>query len=229
MKTNKKCFKFNLLLIMLFITAILITVSMTIFKQPIIRVLPLYVSLVIYFLASKINRYSLLIGAINSIFYAGIFFYYKLYGLAAQAILISSTMQIIAFVRWNKRPYGNSTVLKKMNKKQKTLTLISIAVSLCVLCPLLSMTDTPQALLDSAVTIISTYSSVLCMLYYVEYTKFSLVSSVLTLWLYIAMIMQGNHEQVAYLIFTVFGLICVTKSVFTAKKLLIEQSKKGEV
>lgn len=216
--------KSNPLIILLVFTAILITTAMLKYKQPFIRVMPLYISLVINFLTSKINRFSPLIGGINSILYAGIYFFYKLYGSALHAVLISSTTQFITFIRWSKHPYGNSTVLKKMTKKQVILTIFSIIVSLCVLCPLLSLTDTPQSVLDSAVTVISTFCSVLCMLSYAEYTKLMLLSSAMTLLLYISMVYQGDYEQVAYLIFSVYSLICITKSVFSAKKLLKEQS-----
>lgn len=220
-----KYLKRNPLLILLFITATLITAAMIIFNQPFIRVMPLYISLIISFLQSKINRFAPLIGGFNSIIYAVIYVFYKLYGSATHALLISSTTQFITFINWNKKPYNNSTVLKKMTKKQLIFTFLGIIASLCVLCPLMSLTDTPQAFLDSATTILSTFVSVLCMLSFAEYTKLMVVSATASLLLYISMIFQGNYEQVTYFIYGVFCLICVIKSVKSAKKLLMEQSK----
>ena len=56
-------------LILLAVTAILITVTGILFRQNFLHILPLYVSLVVGILQSRANRYACLLGGLNSILY----------------------------------------------------------------------------------------------------------------------------------------------------------------
>ena len=217
--------KINPLLIMLFAEVVLISAAAIIFKQPFFRVLPLYVSLVIYFLQSRINRFAPLVGAINSILYTGVYLYFKLYVSAASAFFYSFPSQIIIFIKWCKNPYGSSTVLKKMTKKQKLITLLSFVVSWLALSIVLSFTDSNQALLDNTSSLLGIFVGVLMFLSFSEYTSLNVVSMLSCIALRIALIVQGNYEFVTYLIFDIFAMVCTMKSVFSAKKLVEEQTK----
>ena len=94
------------------LTGILITISGIYYKQNFLRILPLYNSLIIALLQSRVNRYSNLLGSINSILYAAVYFYYGLLASAFQALLFSFPMQLITFIRWNKNKWEKSTVLR---------------------------------------------------------------------------------------------------------------------
>ena len=61
--------KINGKIILMAVTAVLITVTGIIFKQSFFRILPLYVSLVIGYLQTRMSRYAPLMGGINSILY----------------------------------------------------------------------------------------------------------------------------------------------------------------
>ena len=224
MNKKVKHFIFNPLLIILFVTAMSITAAAIFFEQPAIRVLPLYVSLVIAFLQSRINRFAHLIGGINSILYAWIYFIYKLYGLSAYAILLSFPIQIITFIKWNKNSYGESTVLKKMNKNQKIITVICFAVCWAALTVGLSLTDSSQAILDSTVSLLGVLITILTFLSFAEYTKLYVLSAAANMLLHISMVVQGDFEQVAFLIYDVFCVICMIRSVYSAKMLLEKQA-----
>ena len=102
-------------------TAVLITASGIYYKQNFLRILPLYVSLVIALLQSRVNRYASMLGSVNSLLYGAVYFYYNLYGSALSAIFFSCPIQVLTFIRWNKHKSGNSTVLRKMTPKQMIL------------------------------------------------------------------------------------------------------------
>ena len=61
-------------------TAVLITAAGAYYHQSFLRILPLYISLVIGMLQSRVNRYASLIGSMNSLLYGAVYVYYKLYG-----------------------------------------------------------------------------------------------------------------------------------------------------
>ena len=81
-------------------TGVLITVTGVYFNQSFLRILPLYNSLVIASLQSRVNRYSNLLGSINSLLYTVVYFHYNLYASALSALLFSFPMQMITFIRF---------------------------------------------------------------------------------------------------------------------------------
>ncbi len=115
------------------VTGILITVTGIYYKQSFLRILPLYNSLIIAMLQSRVNRYSNLFGSINSILYAAVYMYYGLLASALQAILFSFPMQLITFIRWNKNKWEKSTVLRKLTWKQRALLLVGYLAALLVM------------------------------------------------------------------------------------------------
>ena len=89
MKTKERIIKGTVLsVIMIMITGILITLTGVLFHQSVQRMIPLYVSLVVGMLQSRANRYANLIGGINALLYAVVYFYFGLYASAANAATI---------------------------------------------------------------------------------------------------------------------------------------------
>ena len=70
-------------------TAVLITVTGIKFNQSFFRILPLFISLFVANLQSRVNRYGSLLGSINSLIYAGVYVYYGLYASVLSALLVS--------------------------------------------------------------------------------------------------------------------------------------------
>lgn len=71
------------------ITAVGITVSGIYTRQAVLNILPLYVSLVIGMLQSRVNRFASLMGSLNSVLYGVVYIYFNLYGSALSALLFS--------------------------------------------------------------------------------------------------------------------------------------------
>ena len=210
-------------LIFLLITAILVTVSSVLVHQSFIRVFPLYVSMFIMLLMSKVNRYAYLIGGLNAIAYGFIALYYRIPGSAISAFLFSFPLQIVSFIRWSMTSWRGSTVLKKMTTKWRALNIVLVIALWAVYYLVINALGSASSLIDSMASLLGMYITVLQVLKYSEYTALMIPSSLLTIALYISLIAQGTVEQVPFLVYSLYSLCCVVRSVFNARKIIKEQ------
>ena len=209
--------------LLIFITAICITVTSIIFGQTFFRIIPLYISLLVLFLQSGVNRFAPLIGGLNSVLYAIIYFYYDLYAVALFSLLFSAPLQIITFIRWTRNRVGNTTKLRKLNLKQRIIISITFAAVWAAVCGILIIVSSDYALLDTSVSLLGILSTFLMLFGCIEYTVLQVASGVVTIMLYVNMILNGVHEQVPYLVFAIYSLICICFAVKNARKLYKKQ------
>ena len=221
-KTNTLSKKDIFIFILMGCTAVLITVAGIHFNQSFLRILPLYVSLVIALLQSRVNRYANLLGSLNSLLYGAVYIYYNLYGSAISAFLFSFPIQLLTFLRWNKNKWEHSTVLRKLNTKQRLLILAGCAVSLAAMWIILPLIGSQYVFLDSVTNLLGILIYFLTMFAYVEYTVLMLINGVIGIALYITMVGE-NSEIATHLIFSVYSLICVIFAFFEAQKLYKKQ------
>lgn len=229
-KPNKKTVltkKDIFIFILMGFTAILITVAGVYYKQSFLRILPLYISLVIGMLQSRVNRYASLIGSMNSLLYGAVYFYYSLYGSMFSAVLFSFPIQLLTFIRWNKNKWEHSTVLRKLSWKQRVLILTGFAVALVAMWILLPLIGSQYVFLDSFTNLLGIIIYFLTMFAFVEYTFLMIINGVIGIVLYITMLLQ-TPEIMTYLIFSVYSLICIIFAFFEAKKLYGSQRQKEE-
>ena len=223
---NRQFFKNNApLLFGMAVTAAGITAAGLLFHQSFFRILPLYVSLVIGLLQSRMIRYASLMGGVNSILYALVYAHYHLYASAAYALLVSCPIQIVTFIRWSRKPWGQSTVFRKLTAKQRIVTGTVFAGLLVVLGFMLPRLGGEHTFLDSAITLLGILTSVLTMLSYKEYALLMVAGGVLSSALYVAMLPE-HPEQATYLIFNLYSLVCCTLASFRIRKLYAEQQRK---
>ena len=207
------------------ITAAGVTITGILFHQAFIRILPLYVSMIIALLQSRMNRYASLLGGINSLLYAMVSFYYLLYAQAVYCILVSCPIQIVTFIRWSKKPWGVSTVFRKLSGKARLLVAAALAVSEAVLIYVLLRTGGNYIILDSTITLIGVLVSILTMLSYLEYVPLMVINGILTVVLYVIM-MLDVPEQSTYVVFSVYSLISSVIAFFRIQKLYkVQQSR----
>ena len=210
------------ILTFLVITAIGITVSGIAYGQKFLMMLPLYGSLIIVILNSEALRIGALIGGINSILYAVVYYIYALYGQALSALLISFPFQIATFILWTKRRDGATTKFRSMSKKWKILGIIGLVV---IYIPLLIMNINAGAALapiDTAVSILGIVVTVLAMFAFVEYTYLSIIHSFLVLLLYVLMLGE-SPELTCYVVSTIYSITCIVRCALNVHKIYKKQ------
>ena len=207
-------------------TGIAITIAGIHYKQHFFRIMPLYVSLIIGFLQSRVNRYSSLMGSINSLVYGAVYFYYNLYGSALSAILFSCPIQMVTFIRWNKNKRGESTVLRKMTARQRIVLGLTFVVFLVILWLVLPLLGAEYVFLDSASTVLGIMIYFLTMFAYIEYPFFMIINGLITIALYISMLEQ-TPETMSHLIFAIYSFVCTVFALFEAKKLYGRQQQEN--
>lgn len=207
-------------------TAVLITVAGIYFNQSFLRILPLYNSLVVGLLQSRVSRYATLIGSINSLLYGVVYFYYGLYGSMFSAVLFSFPIQLLTFLRWNKNKWEHSTVLRKLTAKQRILLCIGFVAALIATWIILPLIGSQYVFLDSITNLIGIIIYFLTMFAFVEYTFLMIINGVIGIALYIQMI-GDSPELTTYLIFSVYSFICIVIAFFQARK--IYSSQQSEV
>ena len=205
-------------------TAVLITVTGIKFNQSFFRILPLFISLFVANLQSRVNRYGSLLGSINSLIYAGVYVYYGLYASVLSALLVSFPIQLLTFIRWNKNKWEKSTVLRRMKPQYLALTLAGFAVVLVAMWFVLPKLGAQYVFLDSTVTVLGTLTSFLTMFAFVEYAFFMVVNCFLNLILYIQMV-PDSPDTVTYLVFGVYSFICSIIGAVSVIRIYKEQQK----
>lgn len=211
------------ILILMVFTGVGITIAGIKFDPTFVQSIPLYVSLIIAFLQSRVNRYSSLLGCINSIFYAIVYFKFGIYGSAASALLFSCPIQLITFIRWNKHKRGESTKLKKLTGKQRLLTFAIFTVLVVAMWIILPLLGSDYVFLDSLSTLLGILIYFLTMFAYIEYTVCMMANGMLTIALYLTMI-KDSPAISTHLIFAVYSFICITFAFFEARKLYKKQT-----
>ncbi len=211
-----------LMWLLLIFTAIGITITGVIFKQPLYRIIPLYISLIIGLMQSHANRYANLIGAGNSLLYAGVNMFFKMYASAASALLISCPMQLVTFILWNKHKYKNSTTFRRLSSKQRVIVVIGFITASLMVYFLLSAANSGYRLFDTVNTLLGILIFLLTMFSFVEYTWLQLPSALLAI-ITSVVIAFDYPERITYVIYGVYSLICMIVQYFTVKQLYTEQ------
>ncbi len=201
------------------ITAVLVTICGILFKQDVWKMIPLYVSLFIALLQSRVSRFAPLMGGVNSLLYTAVYFSYALYGQALYALFVSCPLQIITFARWQKRKSGGSTVLRKMSRLMRILAIIAFVIILFIVLKFAGEGDSKYYVLDNTVMLLGIFATILMMLSFFEYTILMVISGCCNIFLYISML-ETNPEQLTYLVYMVYALICSTLALIRATRAL---------
>ena len=210
-------------------TAVLITICSLIFRENVFVVIPLYISLFVWFLQSKASKYAFLLGGLNSILYAAVDLFNGLYASAVYDILVSCTLQVITFINWGRHSYGkNSTIFKRLSAKQIIFTVSAGAALWGGLYLVLSFLGSGYMLFDNTRTLLGAVATILCALSFIEYTYFQQINIIISIIMY-GMMFKEEPIMITHFIFNIYALICSVRSFIKMKKLYHEQqSIKGE-
>ncbi len=215
-------------LILMSITAIGITVSTVLCTPKYLMVLPLYVSLFISLLQTRLIRYAYLIGGINSILYFVVYMYSGIPATAFYALLFSFPLQIITFIRWTKNKHGISTLLRRMTRRQQLWITLSFVAAWMSVFAASKLMNSHFAILDTTSSMLGILTTLLTIFAFVEYTVLQLISGVANLSLYINIVSSGRGEQVPFLVYSVYSLICIFMAAVHAKRLYKKQCEEAK-
>lgn len=204
---------------------IIITVTAIIVKQPPYMMLPLAISIFIMLLQTDVSRYAFLLGGINSIIYATVYFIMGIYASALYTLLFSSTLQIITFLNWKKHAYKNSTILKSLSVKQRVIMAIGFLVCWSIIFLILYSNGNTYAVLDTTSSLLGTLVSCLALLAYKEYPYISILSGITSMFLNIQICINDIH-QLPYFIFSIYSCFCIIITAINVHKLYLEQKEK---
>lgn len=195
------------MLMLMIVTAALITATGVVFRQSLVNILPLYVSLCVGLLQSRVSRTAYLIGACNSLLYAVVYAHFKLYASAAYAVLFSCTIQFATYFRWKRRPQGQSTVFRALTKRQRLLVAALFALCWGAAWLMLSRADSGYRILDISTSLLGILISLLTMLAYIEYAPLMILSGAVNIVLFAAMLRE-HPAQITYLIYALYSMVC---------------------
>jgi len=218
----------RLISILVPITLVGIIISMILcFDKPsqIVTALPLFVSIVIMMLQSEANRYAFLLGSLNSILYGVVYFSFDLPSSALSALAMSFPIQMITFIRWNKRKYKNSTVFAKLSWPMRGLGVLVGVIAVFVLNIALARTGSDYLLLDNIANVIGIFIYVLTFFSFIEYPVLQFVSLFISSINYIIVATDGNLTIVPHLVYNIYCFVCITKAAISVYKLYGEQQK----
>lgn len=220
----KKSAKDIFLYVLMALIAVGISAAAIYYKQSFLLIMPLYVSIVIGMLQSRVNRFASMLGSVNSIVYGAVYLYYNLYGAAFSAWLFSFPIQLITFIRWNKNKRGSSTKLRKMTPKMMILVAVGFCVALVLMWTLLPLLGAEYVFLDSVTTLLGILIYFLTMFAFVEYPFYMIINGILSIALYVTML-EESPETLTYLIFSVYSFICICFAFFEARRLYKAQQE----
>lgn len=216
------------MILLMLVTAVLITVTGIIYEQKFFVVLPIYVSLFVGLLQTTANRYSLLIGSFNSIIYTVTYVYLGLYATAVSTFFFSCIVQFMTFVLWNKRKYAHSTKFRKLSNKYRVILAVGILVASVAVCFWLDKIGSVYQVLDSLSAVMGAVLPVLTLFAFIEYSWLMLPSGVIVILLYASML-TNNPAQITHVIFSVYSLICVTRGFLSVRRLYKEQQNQKKL
>ena len=204
---KKKIQVISPLKILAFIVLIYLVFGTLFFRLHIANVLPLFFSVFIMFLQSRVNRYAFLIGALNSILYAVAYFYMTLYSSAAYALLISFPLQVITFLNWQKNTRQGVTDTRSFTKKGRFLLFLFMALTWTLLFILFSAFGSEYLVIDNTVAVIGIVATLLCTMRYSEYAALQVLAGCVNIALYSYMTFKDPGRSV-WLVFSVYSTVC---------------------
>lgn len=208
---------------------VLLIVLTCVFNQKFIKLLPCLVSLFVYYLDSKVNRFAKLVGACNCVIYSIGYFIDGLYGSALSALLYSGPLQIVTFIMWGKNKYKNQTPkINKLSDLSRALIFVGIMLVSNVYIMIF------QGVESSGYTILQGYqfsiglaATLLIMFGRIEGIFLNIFSVCSSFYLYFdTTFLQGNTNQITYLVMEVYCIVYTFIAVVHWVKLYKEQHPK---
>ena len=203
-----------------------ITVTGVMYGCPVYRMIPLCVSLMVMILQTRANRMSFLLGGVNALYYAVVYFSLKLYGMSLYSLLVACPLQIMTWLRWRKNAYAHATVLRRLTGKQRLRWSAGLAGAWIGLYLILDAFGSWYLILDHTISIISTAGNLGSVLSLIEFPFAQILAHVLSITMYVQMVLE-EPAQWHFLIFFSYALICSSISAHYMHKLYRKQRQEA--
>ncbi|MBO5092315.1 MAG: nicotinamide mononucleotide transporter, partial [Clostridia bacterium] len=157
------------------VTGIIILVCAIAFKQMIIKVLPLFFSLLIMLLNSRANRIGFLLGAINSCIYIIGYLMEGVYGTVASTIF-GIFIMLITYFRWKKKSYGKATIFRRFSVQDRVILALVLFVVWMATSFVLSKIGGTATAIDGLTMVLGFATNILTIVAYVEAPFLNIIS-----------------------------------------------------
>ena len=218
--TKRACFEYAPMILAFF--AILIFAI--IFQEKFINVLPLFISLVVYFLKSKAHPFAFLLDALNSMIFVVIYYQQGLYG-SVISISIGIVLAVLAFVRWKKNAYKQSTIFKKMHTAGRIILAVVLLAAWGVSCYALNKMNGSQVALDGLVLVLGFLIPLLNVFAYVDVIPLNLLNQFIACVIWICVVIKGDMAKLTYVASTIYSVSMSIVQSIVWIKLYKEQQK----
>ncbi len=188
------------------VTFIGIVACAIIFKQQVIKTLPVCFSLAIMLFNSRANRIGFLLGATNSVIYIIGYFREGLYGTVISTIF-GILVQVTSFFLWKKNAYKQATRFRKLGWKGRTLLVGMLLAAWSTTSFVLWKMNGTEVVLDGLLMVIGFLLPLLQMLAIIESLPLSLLNIFINLVMWLRIIFIGGaFENTTYLISGLYNL-----------------------
>lgn len=200
---HKKIYTEYIPLILAFIG---ILVCSIIFKQDIIKTIPVCFSLVIVLINSRANRFGFLLGSINCCIYIVGYFMEGIYGSVASTAF-SAIMQMATFFSWKKRAYKQATEFKVLNKTNRLFLLIGLFVAWSIASFTLFSLGGTAVIYDGLLLILGLAIPIMQLFALIESIPLHLLNSLISCIMWIRIIFtKGDIANITYFISSIYGI-----------------------
>ncbi len=178
-----------------------------VYKPNPLSILPVFASVLILFLQTRVNRFAYLIGSANSVFYAVAYYILTLYSQAAYALLVSFPVQLLTFFIWQKNTSGGTTRTRKMTALWRITLAAAMLGAWIAFYFIFRALGSEYLLLDNTVSIIGIVATILAVFRFSECALLSLLSGCISLVLY-AQMLANDPSAIIWLVFTAYTVTC---------------------
>lgn len=219
--------KLFLEIILFVVTATTLIILGIVLKQKFIKLLPTLISLVVYVLIARVNKFAFLVGGLNSIIYAIGYYIEGVYASMASALLFSFPFQIASFILWNKNKTKNNEVkVRKLNVKLGIIVVISSIALWIGTYFIYKYLGTKSLILDNTLFVLGLVVTLLQMFRFIESSFLSPISTCINIIMWI-LLSVDNIANITYVIYMIFALICQIRSLINWIALYRTQKKIG--
>ena len=191
------------------LTFVGIVTTAIIFKQKLIKTIPVCVSLFVSLFYARANRLGFLLGGLNASIYIIGFIMEGLYG-SVLSTTLSVIIQLSGFFLWKRRAKKKQAPIRKMKPLFRVFVIAVILVTWAIASFILSKSGGKEVVIDGLTLVLGFTVPVLQMLGFVDVMPFRITSSLINLILWIRIVfVGGNTANLTYLISGIYAFYMV--------------------